>query len=290
MATGEHPVAQEALLACLWEVTARKPGNVHRFRDFHDTTYLDFAVSAVAIAPHLVTARECGVGLTIARCVTSVRSLVGKNTNLGIVLLLTVLARGYGNRSDVEDVLAALTVEDAVWAYDGIRQANPGGLGDAPAQDVRAAPSVTLRQAMALAADRDLIARQYANGFREVFDVGAPAVLTGIEKTGCVEGGILFAHLSLMSRFPDSLITRKCGPGVAGESASRAARVLELGWPHTPEGRREILSLDEWLRADGNRRNPGTTADMITASLFVTLFNRQLAPNQHPWPLAEGAP
>jgi triphosphoribosyl-dephospho-CoA synthase len=290
MATREHPIAKEALLACLWEVTARKPGNVHRFRDFHDTTYLDFVVSAIAIAPHLAQVDECGVGLTIARCVNSVRSLVGKNTNLGIILLLAVLARGRGYRDDVEDVLVALTVEDAAWAYDGIRQASPGGLGDAPAQDVRTAPSVTLRQAMALAADRDLIARQYANGFREVFDVVAPAVLTGIEKTGCVEGGILFAQLDLMSRIPDSLIARKCGPEVAGDSASRAARVLELGWPHTSEGRREIASLDEWLRADGNRRNPGTTADMITASLFVTLFNLQLVPNKHPWPLAEGAP
>ena len=39
-----------AQVACLLEVTARKPGNVHRFRDFDDVDYLDFLLSAAAIA------------------------------------------------------------------------------------------------------------------------------------------------------------------------------------------------------------------------------------------------
>ncbi len=51
----------------------------------------------------------------------------------------------------------------------------PGGLGQAADQDVAEEPTLTLREVMALAADRDLIARQIAYGFREILEVGVPA-------------------------------------------------------------------------------------------------------------------
>ena len=38
-----------AQTACIWEATARKPGNVHRFADFDDASYVDFLLSAVAL-------------------------------------------------------------------------------------------------------------------------------------------------------------------------------------------------------------------------------------------------
>lgn len=44
-----------AQIACLLEVTARKPGNVHRYRDFDDVSYLDFVLSGSAIAEPLST-------------------------------------------------------------------------------------------------------------------------------------------------------------------------------------------------------------------------------------------
>src|SRR5262249_22532755 len=182
-------------------------------------------------------------------------------------------------------------LKDAELVYEAIRQTNPGGLGEAPAEDVRGQPTLPLRQAMALAADRDLVARQYANGFSEVFEEGAPAVLEGIERTGCVEGGIIHAHLHLMSRFPDTLIARKRGIGEARESAERARRVLELGWPQTATGRAAIRELDDWLRAVGHARNPGTTADLIAACLFVLFRQSWLPrPGEVPWALTEGAP
>ena len=49
-----------AQVACLLEVTARKPGNVHRGRDFADSHYLDFLLSAAAIAGPLDRARRIG--------------------------------------------------------------------------------------------------------------------------------------------------------------------------------------------------------------------------------------
>jgi triphosphoribosyl-dephospho-CoA synthase len=74
-----------------------------------------------------------------------------------------------------------------------------------------------------------------------------------------------------MHEFPDSLIERKCGREVARHAAALAGQVLQMGQPHDEDYLQALADFDFWLRADGNRRNPGTTADMIGASLFVCL-------------------
>ena len=289
-----HELGLYAQLACLWEVTARKPGNVHRFRDFEDTSYLDFVASAAALGPVIDAAPQQGVGVTVFEAVRLRRSVAASNTNLGMALLLAPLARADHRpdyRGAVGEVLGELSDDDAIRVYDAINLAGAGGLGSVAEQDVSNRPTVSLRRAMVLAADRDLIARQYADDFAEVFEEGAPAVLAGLERIGCLEGGIIHAHLHLMAKYPDSLIARKRGPDEARASARRAGAVLEAGWPHTPEGRLAIRALDDWLRAVGHQRNPGTTADLVAASLFVLLRTGRLATRPEvPWALVEGAP
>jgi triphosphoribosyl-dephospho-CoA synthase len=276
-----------AHMACIWEATARKPGNVHRFRDFDDTGYLDFLLSAAAVAPVLADAANQSVGATVLQAIQRTRAVARANTNLGIVLLLAPLAKAEpwsDGRSGVSAVLETLSVDDAKLVYEAIVLAGAGGLGQVPEQDVHGVATVTLREAMALAADRDCIARQYGNGFADVFDQGAPAILAGIERTGCLERGIIHAHLRLMSLLPDTLIARKRGPSEAKESAQRAAAVLAAGWPETPAGRRGLAELDDWLREVGHQRNPGTTADLIAAGLFVLLRQMKLRlPLEVPW-------
>ncbi len=73
-------------------------------------------------------------------------------------------------------VLADLDEADAAAVFAAIRRANPGGLGAAPDQDVAAAPTVGLLEAMALAADRDRIARAYVTDFDEIFEFGLPVL------------------------------------------------------------------------------------------------------------------
>jgi triphosphoribosyl-dephospho-CoA synthase len=280
-------IGLHAQLACIWEATARKPGNVHRFVDFDDLSYLDFLTSAAAVASVLAAAPGRRVGRTVLEGVRRTREAVKTNSNLGVLLLLAPLAKAAAeldSRAGLTHVLDDLNVEDSRLVYEAIRLANPGGLGQAPEQDIKDVPTLPLRAVMALAAERDLIARQYANGFREVFDDGAPAILDGIERTGSLEGAIRYAHLYLMARHPDSLIGRKCGAVEATESALRARAVLDKGWPHTTKGRDACADLDAWLRGEGRRRNPGTTADMIAACLFVLLRERKVAlPLQRPW-------
>jgi triphosphoribosyl-dephospho-CoA synthase len=86
-----------------------------------------------------------------------------------------------------------------------------------------------------------------------------------------MEGAIVHCHLTLLAAHPDSLILRKQGPQEAAEASRRARAVLQSGWPHAPGGRSALADFDAWLRAVGHRRNPGTTADLLTACLFAAL-------------------
>src|SRR5947209_1004923 len=85
-------LGQLAQTACLWEVTARKPGNVHRFADFDDASYVDFLMSAAALHEVMTCAPLLGVGRTVRDAVRDTQRVVRSNTNLGIILLLAPLA------------------------------------------------------------------------------------------------------------------------------------------------------------------------------------------------------
>ena len=263
-----------AQVACLLEATARKPGNVHRFRDFDDAHYLDFLLSASALVKPLDRARSDGVGVAILAAVEATRRIVSNNTNLGMILLLAPLAavpEGVPLRSGVADVLARLTARDASLTYQAIRLARPGGLGTVENQDVAEEPSVTLLEAMTLAAGRDMVAAQYANSYEQVFDNAYSSLRDGVEAGWSIERAIVFSYMCLMTLFLDTLILRKRGAEVAREASSWARRVLMNGWPEKADGIRMYHDFDAWLRGDGHARNPGATADLVTAALFVAL-------------------
>lgn len=281
-----------AEVACIWEVSARKVGNVYPGADFHDCGTVDFLLSAAAVRTIFRWPGHMGTGHTILRATEETRTIVGTNTNLGIILLLAPLVNAVQPvslfRSAVQVEMDRLSVVDAQKVYHAIRIANPGGLGDAPEQDVRAEPTVTLLEAMKLAADRDMVARQYANGFADVFDFGVPAFVDALAKFGCVEAAIVDSQLRWLAQYPDSLIARKNGPAVAEDVRRRAADVLALGGIAATEGRAAGVALDKHLRSDGNKLNPGTTADLITACLFVALRENKVTPNApFRWPVAD---
>jgi len=277
MASGDpvmQPIGTCVHLACVWEATARKPGNVTRFTDFDDVSYLDFILSANAIAPVLAGAPDRAVGETVLEAVRATRQQVASNTNLGIVLILAPLAAvtpGMEVRPGVADVLDRLDVTDSKVVYEAIRLARPGGLGRVRDQDVHETPTQPLKDVMQLAAERDMVARQYTNGFHDVFEQGVPALKQGLTDTRSLEGAIIACHLRWLAQYPDSLILRKRGPAEAAEASRLAQVVLASGWPHAAEGRTALTQLDAWLRAEGHSRNPGTSADLVTACLFVAL-------------------
>jgi triphosphoribosyl-dephospho-CoA synthase len=269
-----------AALACIWEATAPKPGNVYRGADFEDTSYMDFLTSAVAISPAIDRIAGLGVGGAVLAGIEATRALIGpKNTNLGILLLVAPLAAASNYkplREGVAEVLATLGADDCRNVYAAIRLTRPGGLGDASEADVNAdvSPTISLVEAMRLAADRDLVARQYTTGFAATFAV-ADAISTHAASRPLGDA-IVRAYLELLAREPDSLIARKCGLTMAREVSGGARSVLECLASGDDVYHAVLADFDFWLRSDGNRLNPGTSADIIAAALFVLLRERRL--------------
>lgn len=267
-------IGQCASLACVLEASAPKPGNVHPGAEFEDLGYAEFVASAVAIGPAMEGACHQPLGRTVLQAIRATHQVVQTNTNLGAVLLLSPLAavpRHEPLAAGVQKVLAGLDSEDARQVYEAIRWARPGGLGRRERFDVLDAPPDNLLEAMAAAADHDLVARQYANGFPEVLHQAAPWLAEGMQGGWSLPDAVVHAHLRLMAANGDSLILRKCGAEMSREAAHRAAEVLASGTPGQISYVRRLAEFDRWLRADGHRRNPGTTADLLAAGLFVLL-------------------
>ena len=289
----ENTIQELVELACLWEATVPKPGNVHPGAAFVDTSYDDFVASAKAIGPVFARSDKLTVGQLVLQSVQATRQAVGKNTNLGIILALAPLAKAV-DEHDIPNILQQLSVDDADQVYAAIRVAQPGGLGKPASQDVRDQPTVSLLEAMRLAADRDLIARQYVTGYHDVQSLLLPRLIT--QLSNCVpdrawqslawwrntlqkkDSSWPLAMVSIQATFlhglttvGDTLISRKCGITLMQEAQRKAAAVLASGWPHTDAGFKAYDAFDTWLRADGHRRNPGTMADLIAATLFLLL-------------------
>lgn len=274
-------VGQCATLACLLEASAPKPGNVHRGADFADMTFTDFAVSAAAIAPAMDAAVERGVGATVLAAIQATRRLVPVNTNLGTVLLLAPLAavpRSQSVQAGIGDVLRQLTARDAAEVYAAIRLAEPGGLGTAEQMDVAQVAPDSLVAAMGAAGDRDLVARQYAQDFAPLLEQIVPWLVAGQAAGWPHTDAVIYTQLRVLEAWPDSLIARKCGLSTAERASGLAHRVLQAGRPGDEAYYDELAELDFWMRSDSNRRNPGTTADLIAAALFVALRESLIQP------------
>lgn len=258
--------------ACLDELAAPKPGNVHHFAHGHRMTADDFVRSAAAAAGPLA-ARGATVGARIFGAVEATFATAGANTNLGIVLLCAPLAAAAEQGGDLRQalgrVLDTLDRADADLAFSAIVHAAPAGLGRVGRHDVSAPATVNLREAMAEAADRDRIARQYVTVFTDIFERGEPLFAERLAATGDRRLAILSVYLDFLAAFPDSHIVRKYGPTVAKRICITASRFAAnaRAVQRLDEVLSEILAWDAELKDEGI--NPGTSADLTVASLFA---------------------
>jgi len=288
-------IAWAAQLACLFEVSVEKPGNVSPRVGFADARFEDFAASAVAIGPAMGDAGLAGVGETIARAAAATRRLVATNTNLGMILLLAPLAKaaarlGAGGdpraaphdaggdlRAALHDVLEGLTVQDARLAYAAIRAAAPAGMGKVERHDVGEDDvSVTLRAAMDAARERDSIAREYVTDFAITFTLGAATLQRCWQDGAAFSDAVVTAFLTILAAVPDTLIARKNGLRAAEDVSRRAARVLAAGGRFSERGRARLAELAGELGDEAHALNPGTTADLVAAALFVFLTEGEM--------------
>lgn len=272
--TAALSLGQLASLACTLEVCAPKPGNVHRSADFEDVTLQDFLASAIAIGPVFDQAPTLSLGQLILQCVEATSLVTQTNTNLGMILLFAPLTMAQDAAALQQEATAAIensTAEDAADIYQAIAKAKPGGMNASTEHDIAGSAPPHILDAMKLAADRDTIARQYTTGFAEVFDKVVPLLTDASRQSLPLSHRIVHAHIALMAETADTLIARKNGAETAQHSAIMAQRVIDTGSVMQEDYMQQLANLDFWLRCDGHKRNPGTTADMIAAGLLVCL-------------------
>jgi triphosphoribosyl-dephospho-CoA synthase len=267
---------------------------VHPAAAFTDLTYDDLVTAAIAVAPAVEQAADGSLGLSIRTAVEAARAATGTNTNLGIVLLIAPLAAvpaGAGlTAAAVDDILSRLDPADAAEIYRAIAIARPGGMGTVDRWDVAGPPPDDIRAAMAVAADRDQIARLWAEGYEPLFAGPVADLAASLEAGTPLLDAIVRCHVQQLARSPDSLIARRHGAETAADVAARAAGLLatrDADWPEA------LGAFDRHLRSP-RRLNPGTTADLVAAALYILLQAGRLRPflgiDTSPLPAAKDLP
>ena len=179
-ASARRPCVERAqvafLRACRLDVEVRKPGNVSVASPGHGMDAGDVHRQREAAAPALFAPARA-VGERIERAVEASCAAAGCNTNLGIVLLAAPIARALeapGAAQSAPALRSALS-RGAARRSTSATRAPPTAPSRAPTPAASARrPSRTsmrraerdLLEAMRLAADRDRIARQYAERLR----------------------------------------------------------------------------------------------------------------------------
>ena len=271
-------LAQAFKNACMSELQAIKPGNVHVFADGHGMVVQDFIKSA-QVTSLIIAQANLSVGERILKSIEATQQAVACNTNLGIVLLCAVIVEATLARDDsalkpplkerIATVLKRLTVADAQLAFLAITMAKPAGLGSSQLHDVNDSAKVNLLQAMQAAQHRDLIAQQYANGFDDVFGLGLTSHRTAMTQWQNEIWATTFVYLNFLAQFADSHIVRKFGQNIAHQVQQEAQQHLNAIFllDNPKLYLRNLMIWDADLKQRGI--NPGTSADLTVATCLV---------------------
>ncbi|MGP1718116.1 MAG: triphosphoribosyl-dephospho-CoA synthase [Methylophilus sp.] len=268
------------LKACLAELEALKPGNVHIFADGHGMQVQHFIDSAEVSAPVLCDDTQYGdrtLGQRILAALEVTYAKVGCNTNLGIILLAAPLVQAVLQYPQLplldglKQVLNDTTLEDARLVYQGIRLVNPAGMGERHEHDVAQAPRITLLEAMRLASAHDMVARQYSEGYAQLFSQALPLYQSYIDRWQRPAWALTAVYFYWLSSVPDSHISRKYGAATAQE-VQQAAHTHATEFMALENPKHYMATLLKWDQSLKQARlNPGTSADLtvITAMLAI---------------------
>jgi triphosphoribosyl-dephospho-CoA synthase len=275
---------ERAKWSIVQEASAIKAGNVHPGASFEEMTYAHFLEVADVLKETIQKSLNQSLGPMVWECTASMLETVRVNTSLGTILLLAPLIqcektfgslfcsrllKGDWDGQDIRSYLSATTTADCADIYQAIATCNPGGLGTSQRLDVRVTPPESILEAMAFAADRDDIALQYTNGYLEVARYARRMLDWAAEGTARLDA-IRWLQLNILAERVDSHIVRKCGLSVGEYVRKRAQQVLDSAEYGTQDFEHHWQAFDLELRNGPKRMNPGTTADMIAAALYVT--------------------
>lgn len=283
-----------------------KPGNVHRTRDFPKTRFEHFLIGAVVCGKTMrelvsrsgkvgsgqLEIEELNLGKFILQAIEETNQWqMGGNINLGILILIAPISAAAGVmieqgiiennqlRKNISKIIKNTTAQDAVNLYKAIDICQPGGMGEVKEFDVNKKSSInkilkeniSLYKIFELSASWDNISAEWISDFKITFEIGVPYFQKVFQESREINVAIVDSFLYILSRFPDSLIQRKSGIVEAKKISSRAKKIIDGGGIR--QKKQEIIEFDTYLQSKSGKLNPGTTADLTTATIMVNLLN-----------------
>lgn len=293
-------IAKLAQLASVLEVSGYpKPGNVHRTRNYDDMVFEDFIISGVVIgntmeevasqAKSLDEPSGAELGKYILQSVSETDKWIANNTNLGIMMMCIPIAAAASISDSFDEIqeniaklMDATTVDDACNLYDAINIADAGGMGDQDEFDVMSekakdelrANNQTMFDVLKISAGWDRLANELTSKMPVCFDIGFPCfinVWNNCKDVDVINKATVLTFMTILSEIPDTLISRKYGDEIAQSVSDKAKEVLSF--KDDCDFKEKLLEFDDYLYE--NKYNPGTTADLTAASIFLSYLSKE---------------
>ena len=285
-----------------------KIGNVHRTRDFVQTTFEHFLAGIATIQPNFfslckrinekVQSKEDNLsaiqlGLFYKQsALDMINWQSGGNVLLGHILILAPLFSAaaicikFGLKGldefklMVNRVIEDATIEDTINLYKAMRICKPGGIGTIDKYDIYShnayeqlrEDKITLKQIFQFSMDYDLISKEYATGFSIIIDKGVPYFFNTFIQTNNINETVVNTFLYILSEYPDTLIVRKIGKKNAQDVSNLALKILKQKGITSKKGLRLTLKYDKKIQKKNGLLNPGTTADILAGVIFCALI------------------
>ena len=268
---------------CDTEIKSLKPGNVHKYSEGHGMNLKDFLKSSLIISKCL-TKNNLDLGKKILISVNEIQNKIKKNTNLGIILMLSPIAtivqeEGVISKEEllkkIKSLIKKQNIKNSIPIFKAISLTSPGGLGFSKKYDVNEPPNTNLYKAMEFAKKKDLIARQYCNGFEDIYKIGIPAYKKFYNKWGKVDWALTGVYLTFLKKFNDSHIVRNKGNKIARSIKKEAKKYyffLKRN-KNLTKIKKELLVFDKKLKSKGI--NPGTIADLTVATFLFEIVTKK---------------
>ena len=284
-----------------------KPGNVHRYRDYHDLMFEDFLLTGL-VASHILYKgvlrgrrihREYKVvyGDLIHDLVSySMKLTGGSNTCLGTSLLIIPLAIATGyllnNKEYIDPEKVARTstfllknystVYDSIWFYRAVRKASPSYIRSS--DKTEGYPNVyskkyirelisgnySLWDIVEHSSKIDIVCKELVEGYpRSLY--ATKYLWSRLRKHGVWNKAVVETYLKLLSMYIDTTILRKHGIDVAGYVKKKA---LEIA---TYYGEQKVWDMIESFDKELHSRgiNPGSIADIIAVAISLHAIHRR---------------
>lgn len=269
--------AQLGVLSLLLEVSATpKPGNVDRDHDFEDLIYEHFVISAVSAYPAFEDClrRKGSIGLNFLKAVENSYRFCKTNVHFGSFFLLIPLIWCGGEPKEVRKELKRTTYRDSLAVLSAFRICKPRvldvkdlSLKDEGIEKELVEKEINLYDWLEMSPKENVVAREVFEGYWRSLD-GSKVMIKSYNEFGDLNKAIVYTYVYMMSKYSDPLIVAKHGRDVAEEVRDRSKEILK------DFDLKLVEKFDEELIR--RRINPGSIADLICSSIYLTLKSGEI--------------